>query len=57
MGIQRITGSANASWRPFTWMQNDGTAGIDYNNRNGIFLCRYSECPAQGTIRLGATSS
>src|SRR6185503_10863818 len=39
------------------WMQNDGNVGIDYNNRTGIFLCRYGECPASGTLRLGSTSS
>lgn len=54
---QRLIGSVHASWRPFAWMQNDGNAGIDYNNRTGIFLCRYLECPASGTLRLGATSS
>jgi TonB-linked SusC/RagA family outer membrane protein len=54
---QRLIGSMRASWRPIEWMQNDGTVGIDYNDRNGIFLCRYSECPASGTLRLGATSS
>ena len=54
---QRLIGSVHASWRPFAWMQNDGTVGVDYNNRTGIFLCRYRECPASGTLRLGATSS
>jgi len=54
---QRLIGSVHASWRPFAWMQNDGNAGVDYNNRTGIFLCRYLECPASGTLRQGATSS
>ena len=54
---QRLVGSMRAVWRPLAWMQNDGTVGIDYNNRTGIFLCRYLECPASGTLRLGATSS
>jgi hypothetical protein len=55
----RATGSwlAQASWRPFNWLQNDGTVGIDYNNRAGFYICRYLECPASGTLRLGATSS
>jgi TonB-linked SusC/RagA family outer membrane protein len=53
----RLIGALHASWRPLPWMQNDGNVGVDYNNRTGIFLCRYSECPAQGTLRLGATSS
>ena len=54
---QRLIGSVHASWRPFAWMQNDGNVGVDYNNRTGIFLCRYRECPASGTLRLGSTSS
>ena len=54
---QRLIGSMRASWRPLAWMQNDGNVGIDYNDRTGIFICRYGECPAQGTLRLGAASS
>lgn len=54
---QRMIGSLRANWRPFTWMQNDGTVGIDWNNRNGIFICRFGECPASGTLRQGSTSS
>jgi TonB-linked SusC/RagA family outer membrane protein len=54
---QRLIGTVHASWRPLSWMQNDGNVGVDYNNRTGIFLCRYGECPASGTLRLGATSS
>jgi outer membrane receptor protein involved in Fe transport len=54
---QRLIGTVHASWRPLPWMQNDGNVGVDYNNRTGIFLCRYLECPASGTLRLGATSS
>ncbi|HVT38654.1 MAG TPA: SusC/RagA family TonB-linked outer membrane protein [Gemmatimonadaceae bacterium] len=54
---QRLIGSLHASWRPLAWMQNDGSAGVDWNNRTGIFLCRFGECPAAGTLRLGATSS
>ena len=54
---QRIIGTVHTAWRPFAWMQNDGTVGVDYNNRNGIYLCRFGECPASGTLRLGATSS
>lgn len=53
----RIMGSAQASWRPFSWLQNDGNVGVDYNNRAGFYICRYLECPASGNLRLGATSS
>ena len=27
--VQRFTGSVNANWRPLSWMQNDGTVGVD----------------------------
>jgi TonB-linked SusC/RagA family outer membrane protein len=54
---QRVIGSVQASWRPLSWLQSDGNVGVDYNNRAGIFLCRYLECPASGTLRLGSTSS
>ena len=54
---QRIIGTLHSSWRPLAWMLNDGTVGVDYVDRNGIFLCRYQECPASGTLRQGATSS
>ncbi len=51
--IQRMIGSFNASWRPLTWMQNDGTVGIDLSNRMDLTLCRFGECPVQGTQRQG----
>jgi TonB-linked SusC/RagA family outer membrane protein len=51
--IQRIIGSFNASWRPFTWMHNVGTVGIDLSDRMDLSLCRYGECPVQGTQRQG----
>jgi TonB-linked SusC/RagA family outer membrane protein len=54
---QRFIGTLRANWRPFTWMQNDGNVGVDWNNRTGIFICRFGECPASGTLRQGATSS
>jgi TonB-linked SusC/RagA family outer membrane protein len=54
---QRLIGTVHSSWRPFAWMQNDGNVGVDYINRTGIYLCRYGECPASGTLRLGSTSS
>jgi TonB-linked SusC/RagA family outer membrane protein len=53
----RLIGSIRASWRPLPWLQNDGTVGIDYLNRASLYLCRYQECPSQGTLRLGATTS
>jgi hypothetical protein len=52
-----VIGSVRASWRPLPWLQNDGNLGIDYLDRTGVYICRYNECPASGTLRLGATSS
>jgi hypothetical protein len=54
---QRLIGSVHASWRPFAWMQNDGNAGVDYNNRTGIFLCRLPGVSRVGNAPQGATSS
>jgi len=51
--VQRMIGSINTSWRPFTWMQNDGTVGIDLADRMDLTLCRFGECPVQGTQRQG----
>ncbi|HVB30769.1 MAG TPA: SusC/RagA family TonB-linked outer membrane protein [Gemmatimonadaceae bacterium] len=53
-GIQRITASTNASWRPLSWMQNDGTVGIDLAVRDNLTLCRFNECPNSGTTRQGS---
>ncbi len=52
--VQRFTGSFNASWRPLSWMQNEGTIGIDQSNVNFVSLCRVDECPPQdATARTG----
>jgi TonB-linked SusC/RagA family outer membrane protein len=45
--IQRFTGSATGSWRPFAWMQNEGTVGLDLAAVDFFQLCRVSECPPQ----------
>ena len=55
--IQRILTSATADWRPFSWMQNNGTVGMDLLDQRDFTLCRYQECMNQGTIRLGQVSS
>lgn len=55
--IQRMTGSVDAQWRPFAWMQNSGTAGVDLADRTSLSLCRYNECPASGTTRLGSSTT
>jgi TonB-linked SusC/RagA family outer membrane protein len=50
---QRITGSADAQWRPLPWLQNAGTIGVDLSARNLFQLCRLAECPVFGSNRLG----
>jgi TonB-linked SusC/RagA family outer membrane protein len=52
-GVQRIIGSFNTSWRPISWFQSDGTVGVDLADRSDLTLCRYNECPVQGTLRQG----
>jgi TonB-linked SusC/RagA family outer membrane protein len=53
VGTQRFIGSGNASWRPFSWMNNQGTMGIDLANVDYLHLCRFGECEPSGTRRLG----
>ncbi len=55
-GTQRFIGSSNATWRPFSWMSNQGTAGIDLANNDYISICRFAECPNSGTQRQGSVS-
>jgi TonB-linked SusC/RagA family outer membrane protein len=54
LDVDRFINSASAQWRPFSWMQNDATAGFDYAQRDQFNLCRFGECPASGTTRLGS---
>jgi TonB-linked SusC/RagA family outer membrane protein len=55
-GTQRFIGSGDATWRPFTWMQNQGTLGVDLANNDFIGICRFAECPNSGTTRQGQVS-
>ena len=52
-GTQRFIGSSDANWRPFDWMTNRGSVGLDLANRNDMRLCRFGECPNSGTLRQG----
>ena len=54
---QRFIGSTDASWRPFDWMQNIGSAGIDYSNNAYNDLCRFNECPDSPPQRLGTVDA
>jgi TonB-linked SusC/RagA family outer membrane protein len=52
--VQRFTGSVNMNWRPLSWLQNDGTVGLDLADQNQFHVCRLNECPASGaTARVG----
>ena len=52
--VQRTTGSLDANWRPFTWMQNEGTVGVDLAINDTYHICRLNECPNSGaTSRVG----
>lgn len=55
-GIHRLNGSADVQYRPFNWMQNTATVGVDYSSRTLTTLCRFAECPDFGTTRLGSVS-
>jgi len=52
-GINRFTGSADGQWRPFSWMQNSGTVGLDFSAQSYFNLCRFQECSDFSTTRLG----
>jgi len=52
--IQRTLGSVTGNWRPLAWMQNEGTVGIDLASQQDPFICRFNECPDQGTLRQGS---
>ena len=54
--VQRLTGSVQSSWRPFSWLQNDGTIGLDLASRYSYGLCRFGECPDFVQWRLGQVS-
>ena len=51
--LQRFLLSTNALWRPYSWMQNDFTMGIDFASYNYYRICRLNECPVASTQRIG----
>jgi TonB-linked SusC/RagA family outer membrane protein len=55
-GVKRFVGGTTASWRPFTWLQNDATVGVDFASQRNFTLCRLNECPNFGTQRQGAVN-
>ena len=44
--MQRIHRQLNATWRPLSWMQNEGTVGVDLASSNYFQLCRTERVPA-----------
>jgi len=54
--VQRLTGSVQAGYHPFSWMQNDATVGLDLAGRHSYALCRFGECPDFSQWRLGQVS-
>ena len=55
--IHRFVGSANANYRPFSWLEGTAVMGIDLANRRDFTLCRFGECAPSGQSRLGTVSS
>lgn len=53
-GVQRMLGSVQTNWRPFTWLANSATTGVDLTSYNNFRLCRLNECPNFGTQRQGS---
>ena len=51
--INRYIGSLTGNWRPFTWMQNSATVGLDFGDRSRIQACRFGECHPSGDNREG----
>jgi TonB-linked SusC/RagA family outer membrane protein len=55
--VQRFTGSSTATWRPFAWMQNEGTAGVDFSAIDFFTVCRLADCPpSTATAKLGSVT-
>jgi len=56
-GLQRTTASAQATYRPLAWLQNEGTVGIDLAGISLYRICRLNECaPATSTRRVGVVT-
>jgi len=52
--LNRFIGSANADWRPLTWLTANATVGIDFTDRvDDILLFRGEGPPIDSTYRFG----
>jgi hypothetical protein len=47
---------SDAIWRPFTWLMNDGTVGVDITSANNLSHCFLNECADFSTTRQGTIS-
>ncbi|HEX5437368.1 MAG TPA: SusC/RagA family TonB-linked outer membrane protein [Gemmatimonadaceae bacterium] len=56
-GINRYIGSLTGDWRPFSWMENGVTVGIDYDNENYLSINRFGEGVAFSDNRQGSIFS
>jgi TonB-linked SusC/RagA family outer membrane protein len=55
-GIQRFLGSSTMTWRPLSWLQNDGTVGVDFQADNTFSLQLLNQGPDFSTQRQGTIS-
>jgi TonB-linked SusC/RagA family outer membrane protein len=51
--IERFIGSTSGNYRPTDWVTLRANFGLDLINRGDTQLCRFENCPAVGTDRLG----
>lgn len=51
--VERFIGSINGNWRTSDWLSMRGNFGLDYTHRLDSQLCRFANCTATGTDRLG----
>jgi TonB-linked SusC/RagA family outer membrane protein len=54
--VTRLGGTINSIWRPFTWLMNDGTVGVDITSGNYVSHCYLNECADFSTTRQGTVS-
>ena len=55
--LERFTGSGQLNYRPTTWLEMRGTAGIDFTNRRDIRFQATGTGPPSGTAQLGRRTS
>ena len=53
---QRYIGSANANWRPMSWLSGRADVGLDLTDRYETQLCRFGQCADFSTNRQGFAS-